>query len=162
MGTSYSVKIVGIPKDAEAHQLQADVDGALKQVNDRMSTYNGTSELSRFNQNRSTDWIRVSSSLLTVVHEALRVSHLSAGAFDITVGPLVNLWGFGPDPRRSEVPSDAQIQTAVANVGYDRLQVRDSPPAIRKDDPDVYLDFSAIAKGYGVDQVAVYLESRGL
>jgi thiamine biosynthesis lipoprotein len=160
MGTSYSVKVAHVPRDVEADQLKINVDAVLRQVNDSMSTYDGSSELSRFNQSRSTDWVSVSNQLLTVVREALRVSHLSAGAFDVTVGPVVNLWGFGPSPGRGEIPSDAQIQAAVAKVGYNRLRVRYAPPAIRKDDPDLYVDLSAIAKGYGVDQVAAYLESR--
>ncbi|MGC1952845.1 MAG: FAD:protein FMN transferase [Gammaproteobacteria bacterium] len=162
MGTSYSVKVVRIPRDVDVGQLKEDVAAVLRQVNDSMSTYDGNSELSRFNQNRSGDWVSVSNQLLTVVREALRVSHLSAGAFDVTVGPVVNLWGFGPGPGRGEIPSDAQIQAAVAKVGYDRLRVRSSPPAIRKDDPDIYVDLSAIAKGYGVDQVAAHLEGRGI
>lgn len=162
MGTGYSVKAVHVPPDVDTDQLKADVDAVLREVNDRMSTYDGNSELSRFNRSRSTDWVSVSSGLLSVVREALRVSYLSAGAFDVTVGPVVNLWGFGPGPGRDAIPSDAQIQAAVAKVGYDRLHVRGSPPAIRKDDPDLYVDLSAIAKGYGVDQVAACLESYGI
>lgn len=162
MGTTYSVKAVGVPSEVEPGQLREEVDAILKQVNDRMSTYDESSELSRFNRQRSTDWIGVSSSLLTVVREALRVSRLSSGAFDVTVGPVVNLWGFGPDPRREGIPTEAEIGAAVARVGYERLHIRASPPAIRKDDPDVYVDLSAIAKGYGVDTVAAHLEDRGI
>lgn len=162
MGTSYSVKAVRLPHEVATDRLQADVDAILRQVNDRMSTYDDDSELSRFNQSRSTDWVKVSTDLLTVVDEALRVSHLSGGAFDVTVGPLVDLWGFGPGPASGEIPTEDQIQAAATKVGYQRLHVRDSPPALRKDDPDLYVDLSAIAKGYGVDQVAAYLEGVGI
>lgn len=162
MGTSYSVKAVGVPREIETGQIQADVDAILRQVNDVMSTYDDDSELSRFNRSRSTDWVIVSTDLLAVVDKAIRVSHLSGGAFDVTVGPLVNLWGFGPGPVRGEMPTADQIQAAATKVGYQRLHVRDSPPALRKDDPDLYVDLSAIAKGYGVDQVATYLEGLGI
>ena len=162
MGTNYAVKAVHVPPDVDTDQLKTAIDGVLKRINDRMSTYDRNSELSRFNQSRSIDWVSVSSSLLMVMREALRVSELSEGAFDVTVGPAVNLWGFGPGPARGRIPSVAQIQMAVAKVGYERLHVRDSPPAIRKDDPDLYVDLSAIAKGYGVDQVANHLEREGI
>jgi thiamine biosynthesis lipoprotein len=162
MGTTYSVKAVHVAPDVDTGQLKADIDAVLREVNDHMSTYEESSELSRFNRSRSTNWVSVSTRLLSVVREALRVSDLSAGAFDVTVGPVVNLWGFGPGPGRDDAPSEAQIQAAVAKVGYDQLHVRDSPPAIRKDHPDLYVDLSAIAKGYGVDQVAACLESHGI
>jgi thiamine biosynthesis lipoprotein len=80
----------------------------------------------------------------------------------VTVGPLVNLWGFGPGRGEDRVPSATEVEEARARVGYARLEVRDPPPAVRKAIPDLYVDLSAIAKGYGVDRVSEYLESQGV
>jgi thiamine biosynthesis lipoprotein len=90
------------------------------------------------------------------------VSRLSNGAFDVTVGPLVNLWGFGPDPVQLKPPADAAIDAALERVGYDRLHVDCSRPAIRKDTPDVYVDLSACAKGFAVDRATELLDARGI
>ena len=89
---------------------------------------------------------------------ALRLNEQSDGAFDVTVGPLVNLWGFGPTPRESRAPSQADIATALEAVGADKLQVRLAPPALRKTHPALQVDLSAIAKGHGVDRVVDVLE----
>ena len=127
-----------------------------------MSTYKESSELSRINRSPSTDWVTVSNELLTVVEASLQVSRLSGGAFDVTVGPLVNLWGFGPEPRSEQVPTDEQIREASARVGFTQLHTRPTPPAIRKDRPDLYLDLSAVAQGYAADKVAAHLEAIGI
>jgi thiamine biosynthesis lipoprotein len=161
MGTLYTVKVVDPPRSVEPQDLRAGVEGVLRQVDTRMSTYRQDSELSRLNAARTTEWITASPELVTVLKEALWVSEATGGAFDVTVGPLVNLWGFGPGGGADKVPPEGAIQAALARVGYRRLHVRSSPPAVRKDRPDVYVDLSAIAKGYAVDRVADYLQSRG-
>ena len=162
MGTGYSVKLVDLPPEIDPQTLQGALDRLLEQVNAAMSTYRADSELSRFNQNQSTDWVEASPQLLGVLQEAQQISRLSDGAFDISVGPLVNLWGFGPGARREQAPSPSEIQAAQARVGYQLLDLRADPPALRKTRPDLYLDLSAIAKGYAVDLLAAYLDSRGL
>jgi thiamine biosynthesis lipoprotein len=159
MGTTYTVKVFRAPDDIEPTALQTEIDGILAEINRQMSTYDPESELSRFNRNHTTDWVPVSPELHAVIQEALRISHLTDGAFDITVGPLVNLWGFGPETRSGSIPSEETIREALARVGYEQIHIRDSPPALRKDRPDIYLDLSAIAKGYAVDQVAAHLEA---
>ncbi|MFO1423440.1 MAG: FAD:protein FMN transferase [Candidatus Competibacteraceae bacterium] len=161
MGTSYELKLVPAPGQILPADLKTQVDAVLTRVNQQMSTYDPNSELSRFNRNPSTDWIAVSPELQQVVAEGLRISDLSNGAFDITVGPLVNLWGFGPEPRRDQVPSDEAIAQARERVGYWRLHTRAEPPALKKDRPDLYVDLSALAKGYGVDQLADLVEAKG-
>ena len=162
MGTHYDLQLVPAPGQTLPVDLKARVDELLARVNKQMSTYDPASELSRFNQNPSTDWVAVSPELQAVVAEGLRVSELSGGAFDITVGPLVNLWGFGPEPRRDQVPSDAAIAQARERVGYWRLHTRAEPPALKKDRADLYVDLSALAKGYGVDQLAALMEANGI
>jgi thiamine biosynthesis lipoprotein len=161
MGTTYSVTLLGMPDGTAPEQLQTEIDRILAGVNQRMSTYDPQSELSRFNANDSTDWIDISPELLDVLQEALRISRLTGGAFDVTVGPLVNLWGFGPEMREDRIPSEQSIRQTLARVGHERIHLRSAPPGLKKDRADIYIDLSAIAKGYGVDRVADYLDSLG-
>ena len=159
MGTTYTVKLVDLSAELELDRIQAEIDAILERVNGQMSTYLHDSELSQFNRGQTTEWLTISQQLADVMQQAQHVSRLSAGAFDITVGPLVNLWGFGPSPGADQLPSDQDVHEAMKRVGYQRLEVRGSPPAMRKDRPDLYVDLSAIAKGYAVDLVAAYLQS---
>lgn len=162
MGTSYTIRLVEIPEGHTGAKLKRAVDDALERVNDQMSTYRPDSELSRFNASDSTDWFPVSRETATVVAEAQRVSHESDGAFDATVMPLVNLWSFGPEARPDALPSEEELEERRSYVGYEKLEVRLDPPALRKADPRMSVDLSAIAKGYGVDVVAQLLDERGV
>jgi FAD:protein FMN transferase len=150
MGTWYQVVAYC---DAPIPELQQRVHALLVEVNGHMSTFQPDSVLSRFNQAPAGEWISVSEPLVEVVDASLALSLASGGAFDVTVGPLVNLWGFGPDRRPPEAPSRQAISAVSERVGFQHLEVRHSPPAMRKH-RDTYVDLSAIAKGYGVDRVA--------
>jgi FAD:protein FMN transferase len=162
MGTSWSVQLPKPSARLDQAALYAEINGVLDAVNARMSTYQADSELSRFNAAASTEWFPVSTELVRVVDTALAVSTISDGAFDVTVGPLVNLWGFGPDVQADALPAQADIDAALDRVGWTLLDTRAEPPALRKERPDVYVDLSAIAKGHGVDRVAELLEAKGL
>lgn len=162
MGTTYRVHLARLPEKASADQLHRRIDAALETVNDQMSTYRPGSEISLFNASDSTSWFPVSPATARVVAEAQRVSAASNGAFDVTVLPLVNLWSFGPAPRPDQIPSDAEIASRKALVGYEKLDVRLDPPALRKAIPGLKVDLAAIAKGYGVDVVAELIESAGI
>jgi len=163
MGTFYSIQVVDLPPAIEPARLRDRIEAKLELVNALMSTYRDDSELSGFNRSRTTDWFAVSPALAGLVKEALRTSEVSDGAFDVTVGPLVNLWGFGPGSGGSDtLPTDAEIARAKARVGYRKLSVRSDPPALRKSEPTLCLDFSAIAKGYGVDRLAELLDATGI
>jgi len=162
MGTTWSVQIPHPDPDLDQVSLYEDIAAVLAELNARMSTYDPDSELSRFNADGTTEWFPVSVELVRLVDQALAVSRLTDGAFDVTVGPLVNLWGFGPEAHPDAIPPQAEIDAARARVGWHLLHVRDEPPALRKDRPDVYVDLSAIAKGHGVDRVAELLEAKGL
>ncbi len=159
MGTTYNIKYVVENEDA-IDDLQRKVDERLAEINKLMSTYDTTSELSRFNQYRYTDTFAVSDETQLVVTEALRLGELSDGVLDITVGPLVNLWGFGPNKRPAQIPTQAEIDEVRNFVGLDKVAVSDS--GLTKRHPMVYVDLSTIAKGYGVDQIAELLERHGL
>lgn len=157
MGTYYSIKWVeqqGLPS---SEAIRKEVEKRLELVNAQMSTYRTDSELSRFNQLQSEQPFAVSAATAKVVREALRLSKLSDGAYDVTVGPLVNLWSFGPEARPEKTPSDTLIKQRMAEVGYQHLTVLANNRLV-KDIPHLYVDLSSIAKGYGVDLVFEYLK----
>lgn len=160
MGTTYNIKFIngdGIPSQ---EKLQSEVDRLLEQVNDQMSTYRKTSELSQFNQYKGSDPFVVSPDTAQVTKEAIRLNRLTLGALDVTVGPLVNLWGFGPEARPEVVPTNEELAVRRANVGIDHLTLEGN--SLTKDIPDLYVDLSTIAKGWGVDVVANYIEQQGV
>lgn len=163
MGTRYNISFSTARGDTSVGDLQRAVDDRLAEINKAMSTYDPESELSRFNKSAETDeWFEVSDETAEVVAFALKVAQATDGAFDPTVGPAVNLWGFGPDGRRTEPPADEQIAAALARVGYRQVEARLNPPALKKSRADAYLDLSAVAKGYGVDVVSRVLVDNGV
>ena len=159
MGTTYNVKYV-LESETPVAGLQQEIDARLVDINKLMSTYDPTSELSRFNQYRYTDNFAASPDTLLVVNEALRLANLSGGVLDVTVGPLVNLWGFGPTKRPEKVPSQSDIDAIRDYVGYTKLSTSGS--GLRKSNPMLYVDLSTIAKGYGVDEVAAILDKHNI
>ncbi|HBJ38047.1 MAG TPA: thiamine biosynthesis protein ApbE, partial [Planctomycetaceae bacterium] len=160
MGTSYMVKIFDPPRDLAA-DWREQIDAELRRVNDQMSTYLESSELSRFNRSDSTDWFEVSPETVMVVAKSLEIFELSGGAFEITIAPLVNAWSFGPGKRQNSPPDDATIASSLENVGSDAISVRTDPPAIRKSNPRLTIDLSAIAKGHGVDRIVGLVNRLG-
>ena len=162
MGTYYAVKVPRPPEGIDAQSLRAGIEATLDQVIAEISTYDPGSELSRLNADPSTDWLAISPALLAALTEGLRLSRLTEGAFDVTVGPLVNLWGFGPDPKADAVPAPEAIAAALARVGHGKLALRADPPAVRKARGDLYVDLSALGEGLGADRMAAYLESLGI
>lgn len=161
MGTTYMVKIAGVAhSDALAAELRTAVEARFDEINRAMSNYQPNSELSRFNRSTSAAPIQVSAEFAAVVRHALELSRDSGGAFDPTVGPLVNLWGFGPAGPRAEPPPAAEVAACRAICGAAHLQVtgRDE---LRKDIPGLQLDLGGIAKGHGADEAAKVLRGRG-
>lgn len=161
MGTTYNIKIV-VPKSqpAPGADVQTRIDLLLKEFNQSLSTYIPDSELMQFNAAPVGEWVAVSSRFLGVLTLSNRISQLSGGAFDPTVGPLVNLWGFGPDWHKDKKPSDDQIAALMGEVGYQAVEVDADGHRVKKT-KTLKLDFSAVAKGYGVDEVADLLWSEG-
>ena len=160
MGTHYSVKMLHDGTGVES--LQEEVESVLDGIEDEMSTYRPESEISRFNAQVSTDWYGVSRDFCGNVEQALEISALTGGAFDITVGPIVNLWGFGPGDIVESPPSDEAIEALLAVVGYEHLHADCDRPALRKDLGNLMLDMSAFGKGLAVDRVAALLDDRGI
>ncbi|MGH8119891.1 MAG: FAD:protein FMN transferase, partial [Gammaproteobacteria bacterium] len=148
--------------ELDINALKIRIDRRLEGINAIMSTYLLDSELSKINRAGANEWLPISAELYRVVQQALNISAASHGAFDITVGPLVNLWGFGPPGRPQQVPDEETIKSVRENTGYHKVHLRESPRAIRKDADAIYLDLSGIAKGYAVDAVAALLEQESL
>jgi len=162
MGTSYSVKFVARSLSAERFRsVQLAVDASLEGVDEAMSTYKPDSELSRFNRHASTEPFPVSQGMLEVFLLAQRVSVESAGAFDVTVGPLVDAWGFGPDGYPETIPDDDHLEELREHVGFWNIVIDSASSSLAKRDPLVVADLSAIAKGYAVDGVADVLIELG-
>ena len=161
MGTFYSIQLVRNQTEVDVDRLAVDVETLLDEIDNGRSTYRDDSELMLFNANPDTDWVDISDDLSTVIGESLRVSKLTDGAFDVTVGPLVNLWGFGPDLAEDSIPSDIDIDLQRRRVGYRLLATRDKPPGVRKKRGDLYVDLSAVAKGFAVDRLADLLDQAG-
>lgn len=160
MGTYYSVTIdAPLETDSEAG-VQAEIVERLAEINAQMSTWDSESEISRFNQSEATDWFPVSAEFAAVVREAKRIHELTNGAFDPTVSPLIDLWGFGK-PDRSGIPGKAEIDKALQCVGMQHIEVQETPTALRKSLAAVQLNLSAIAKGYAVDALAMLLIASG-
>lgn len=161
MGTSYRVKLYlpdraqAIPEDAV---IQSAINEELALVNRLMSTYQDDSELSRFNQAPVDKPFALSEPTLAVLGVALTVWRETGGAFDATVGPLVELWGFGP-AQRDQVPTEAAVAERLAMMGMDALAIM--PTGVVKRKP-VHLDLSGVAKGYATDRVAERLEALGI
>ena len=154
MGTiGYSIKYFNENKEDYGDEI----DSLLIVWNQSLSTYIPSSEISRFNSGKGC-FAFESKYFLPVIKASKEVYDNSNGAFDPTVGPLVNAWGFGPD--KSMVPDSSRVDSLMHLVGYDKIHFDEAQ--VCKDVPDLKLDFSAIAKGYAVDVVADYLESKGI
>lgn len=160
MGTAYRVSVADRLSEKETESLRAGVEAALGRVDALMSTYRPESELSRFNAAGTGDWIEVSPDSVTVIAEAMRTGAISGGGFDVTVGPLVDLWGFGP-AKGNGVPSDEAIADASARTGPDGLQFDSARRSLSKTRSGLRLDLSGVAKGHAVDLVAAHLDASG-
>ncbi len=161
MGTTYAVRVVADGRgDDRIDAPRAAVERVLARVDGRMSTWRPESELSRFNRLQSTEPFPVSADTLAVFRHALEISALTGGAFDVTVAPLVDAWGFGPAGRPAAFPDAAEIERLRARVGYRQLRIDGAASTIRKLHPLLAADLSALAKGYAVDQVAELLRAE--
>ncbi len=158
-GTTYHIRYTG----SERPELKKQVDDQLAAFDKIFSNYRPDSEISLFNQQTSSNWIPVHPNLLTLVELSHSISEQTHGAFDITIGALMKVWGFGPFKKKLDVlPSDKEIAAAKKNVDYRQLLTRKSPPALKKTNPNLYVDVSGIAQGYSVDLIAEFLDSLGL
>ena len=151
MGTTYNVKFLPITNNPiEIEENYIIIEKILKDINQQMSTYIPSSEISTFNQLQSTDWFKISEDFSNVLKKSFNYYEMSNGHYDVTVMPLVNLWGFGPEIFESP-PTQALIDSVMIFIGQDLIELENQK--IRKKDPRVQIDLSSIAKGYAVDKI---------
>ena len=162
MGTTYSIVLVDPDPEILSSDLRPRLQERLEQLENIASTYRDASEISEFNLNETTQWVDVSREFCAMVSDALKMGRETGGAFDITVGPLVNLWGFGPDEASNAPPAESDIDATRAIVGYANLEADCERPALRKSIAALQIDLSGWAKGYAVDQLSQMLISTGV
>ncbi len=159
MGTTWSLSAICSPAVDDA-ALWRELTACVDRVVAEMSTWVASSDLSRFNRSAG-EWQPLPDWFFTVLTCALDVARDSGGAYDPTVGPLVNLWGFGPAPRRGRAPSAAAIGAALAHANWARIEI-DRAGRRARQPGGMYVDLSAIAKGFAVDAVAGHIEALGV
>jgi thiamine biosynthesis lipoprotein len=164
MGGAFSVKVV-TPKDELETPGLHDVDRALRSTLDRieglMSTWDRDSELSRFNRSTSLEPFAVSPETFDVFKWSIDVGGLTGGALDVTIGPLVDAWGFGPAGPRNGRPSNQEIAWLREATGAGQLELNPKALTVRKMRPDVQCDLSSIVPGYAADRLWTDLTDRG-
>lgn len=160
MGTTYTVKLANIYlSEKQLINLRSKINKTLESVNKQMSTFDSDSEISLFNNYSSDAPVKISEDFAKVMKLSQQISRKTDGAFDPTLSPLINLWGFGNTERTNSVPSKKDISKALKNVGYKYVILKESK--LIKKNPHVQLNLSAIAKGYGVDKLAEVISSTG-
>ena len=162
MGTTWSVRldVDGLPPEERA-RISEVIQARLDEVNGLMSTYDPSTELSQFNASESPGPHPMSALTLSVIETAAGVSARSGGALDVTVGPLVDAWGFGAEGQPPDVPPAGVLEELVERVGWDKLSVDSDEGTLHKEHPGMTVDLSSVAKGFAVDQVAEALDSLG-
>ncbi|MBC77892.1 MAG: hypothetical protein CME64_17935 [Halobacteriovoraceae bacterium] len=154
MGTYYSVKLFAESSDPK---LSTKIKNELERVNNVFSTYEKDSELSRLNRSKAGEKIMLGQELMYVLDLSKRIHSQTSGYFDVTVGPVVNAWGFGPDKIRMR-PSKQKLKSLKENVGMELFSLDEK--SVQKKKKDVYIDLSAIAKGYAVDHLLLFLKKQ--
>ena len=157
MGTNYTIKYSA--KISNQSNNKSKVDQLLEDINNQMSTYISDSEISRFNTFNDTTWFAISDEFAYVIVSSFKYYEISNGLYDITVMPLVNLWGFGPEIFL-DIPSKTQIDSVLQFISQDLIEIDGNK--IRKKDPRVQIDLSSIAKGYAVDQIIEILDYKNI
>ena len=160
MGTTYSVILES--SSVSPQEIYNDIEAELKDINQLMSTYIPDSEINRFNQLQSDSCFRFSDKTWQVLLAAKQVYNETDGAFDITLGPLISRWGFDAEEYDEKVPTNTEIQQLLSEVGTDKLNYDLANQCISKSLPQITINLSAIAKGYGVDRVATIVEEHGV
>ncbi len=156
MGTGYTLTF--LPGNKPVDNLSEAVESRLQQLNQNLSTYIEDSDLNQLNRSNAEKCIKVSRDTAQVMSEAMRIFQLSDGAFDPGLGPLIELWGFDKKDTQNEIPAPATIKSEVNNLSFGHSKLDKDKPCIQKGSDELYINFSAIAKGYGVDVIARLLE----
>lgn len=163
MGTTYSVSVPRLPDGVPRASIETVIAEVLSEADQHLSGWNPESELVQFNVATHTDWQPVTPTLYAAAEQAIAVSQATDGAFDITVGPLVRAWGFGAGAAGSApAPTAVELAQLLREVGHAKLELRQEPPALRKDVPGLSIDLDGIAPGWAVDRIAQRFEALGM
>ena len=158
-GTYYTIKI----KSAADHtHLQKMVKEEFEKVNSQMSVFNINSEISNINRELAGQWIALSPEMSILMKNAYQIYRLSNGAFDPTIGKLIDLWGFGTAGSTDKTPNEDDIALVLKTTGFDKISFDPQFEKIRKNNAETSINLSALAKGYGVDRIAALLKKQGL
>ncbi len=157
MGTSWSVKLIADPT-LDQTEVQKGIQEVLDEINARMSNWDPDSDVSVFNRSPAGCY-EVSPLTIEVAKVSQELSRLTDGLFDATLGPLIQLWGFGSEFTADQMPAPRAIEEILSGVGYQKLHIRGNQ--LCKDTDELFVNLSATAKGYGVDKVAEYLQAMG-
>lgn len=161
-GTTYSITVMSPPRELKRDKLQAAVTKVIDRIDREMSTWRDDSEISKFNAADAGEWIDVSAELAELTARALEIGRATNGAFDVTLAPVLRIWGFGAGADRpSRLPDADELAAAREKTGIGRIEVRRDPPALRKKTPGLKLDLAGIAQGYTVDRLADRLDKMG-
>ncbi len=161
LGTSYRVLVAG-PSGVEREVIAGAIENSLQRIDALMSIYRADSDIGRLNLAQHSSWMPIASETALVIQQGIEIGHRSGGIYDITIGALVNAWGFGPSQTVSTVPSAEQIDAARLCGGLENLELQGNRPAVRKRTPKLRVDLSSIAKGFAVDCVTNNLELLGI
>ena len=162
MGTTYNVSIKHYDAEKLTQTIHKEIETILDTVNLEMSNWDKSSSISKFNYLKTTDPIPITGSLAKILSEANKVHDQSEGAFDITLMPLTDIWGFGRKNVK-QVPSEEEIESALKIVGQKSLLVLDQKRlTLRKKIESASVDLSGIAKGFAIDQISDSLKARGI
>ena len=159
MGSTYSIKYVRHAGQVDAARVRSEVEGILTEIERQMSTYRSDSDIERFNALPANTCQRMPAPVLELVRVGEQLSEQSEGSYDLTVEPLLNLWGFGPQGREEKVPSAAALAEVLQRVGHQHLRI-DGEQLCK--DAAVEVDFNSIAAGYAVDTIAARLDAMGI
>ncbi len=161
MGTTYSIKYVQEKSSKGIDVIKKAVDKGLEKINSMMSTWDPESNLSLINKADADKWLDLPSDLSKLIGFAFDLSRKTDGKYDVSIGPLINLWGFGPEGSK-KIPTDLQIAKTMKISGYDKIELNIKTDKLKKRFKESYIDLSSIAKGYGVDKTAKILEGFGI
>ena len=158
MGTTWSLRVDG----GAGIRPQKEIQQQLDNWESILSHWQANSAISRFNGSASTEWIAVPAELVEVVALAQQIGGETDHALDITIAPLIELWGFGAEGRRDVPPTAVEVAQAKSQGGWQHLHTRNDPPALRKDIPGLRINVSAVAEGWAMAHLAQHLESKGI
>lgn len=155
-GTYYNIKI---STDKKNKKLKEEIKAKLQEIDNKMSVFNEDSEISQLNKLSANKTLNLSQDLAKVLKVSHTVWQQSNGWFDPTLGNLINLWGFGT--TKAKIPSDNEVNKAMQTTGFDKLKFKENYTKVYKTNKNIYVNLSAIAKGFAVDEIAILLDKKG-